>query len=178
MSDEAKKETRQNPMREVLIGKVTINLGVGESGERLNKLERVLGELVGQKSVRTLSTHNNRDFGIRKGMPIGCKVTLRNERAEKFLKDALWVVDNQIEERSFDENGNISFGITDYTEFPGVKYDPEIGIFGMDCCITMERRGYRVMRRVRAKAKMGKNHRVSKEEAIEFLRSKYDVEVI
>ena len=83
-----------NPMKELRIAKVVLNIGVGEAGERLGKAETVLEKLSGCKPVRTLSKSTNRDLGIRLGMPIGCKVTLRGENAMKFLKESLWVREN------------------------------------------------------------------------------------
>ena len=80
-----------NPMRELRIAKVVLNIGVGEAGERLAKAESVLQKLSGCKPVRTLSRSTNRDLGIRLGAPIGCKVTLRGANAERFLKYSLWV---------------------------------------------------------------------------------------
>ena len=111
-------------------------------------------------------------------MPIGCKVTLRKKDAEEFLKKALWVRNNKLPEWSFDEEGNFSFGITEHTDFEGMKYDPEIGIFGMDICVTLERNGYRIKRRKLRKTKIPHRHRITREEAMEFMKSKFNVEVV
>ena len=92
---------------------------------------------------------------MRKGAPIGCKVTIRdNEKISKFLTDAFWVRENTIHSWNFDSQGNLSFGLTDYTEFPDQKYDPDIGIFGMDINIVLERPGHRVSRRRRRSRKV------------------------
>ena len=85
-----------NLMRELKIAKVVLNIGVGEAGERLAKAENVLEKLSGCKPTRTLSKTTNRDLGIRLGMPIGCKVTLRGAAAEKIIKDSLWVRENKL----------------------------------------------------------------------------------
>ncbi|HHO57213.1 MAG TPA: 50S ribosomal protein L5 [Thermoplasmatales archaeon] len=167
-----------NPMREIKIEKVVVNIGVGEGGERLRKAEKVVEMITGKKPVQTISKGTNRDFGIRKGMPIGCKVTLRKKDAEEFLKKALWVRNNKLPEWSFDEEGNFSFGITEHTDFEGMKYDPEIGIFGMDICVTLERNGYRIKRRKLRKTKIPHRHRITREEAMEFMKSKFNVEVV
>ena len=122
-----------NPMLEPRIAKVSINIGVGEGGERLQTAERGLELLTGLSPVRTIGKIQNRDLKVRKGFPIGCKVTMRDaEKIEKFLKDAFWVRENSIPSWNFDAQGNLSFGIRDYTDFPDQKYDPDIGIFGMD----------------------------------------------
>ena len=111
-----------NAMREVHVEKVVVNIGVGEAGERLVKAQKVLEMVTGQKSVETISKTVNRDLGIRKGMPLGCKVTLRGETAENFLNQALAIRERRVPEYSFDKEGNMSFGISDYTDFEGMKY--------------------------------------------------------
>ncbi|HEC82733.1 MAG TPA: 50S ribosomal protein L5 [Thermoplasmatales archaeon] len=167
-----------NPMRQIKIKKVTVNIGVGEGGERLRKAEKVIEMLTNQKPVQTIAKVTNRDLGIRKGMPIGYKVTLRKDKAIEFLKKALWVRDNKLPAWSFDEEGNFSFGISEHTDFEGMKYDPEIGIFGMDVCVTLERNGYRIKERRLKKSKIPHTHRIKKEEAIEFVKKEFNVEVI
>ena len=117
-------------MRGLRIEKTVVNIGVGEAGERLIKAQKVLEMLTGQRPVETISKTTNKDLGIREGMPIGCKVTLRGEKAEDFLKRALWVKNNRLAKYNFDPEGNFSFGVPDYTEFKEMKYDPEIGISG------------------------------------------------
>jgi len=167
-----------NPMRKILLEKVTINIGVGEAGERLLKAKKILEQVTRQKPVTTKAKMTNRDFAIRPGMEIGCKVTLRDQAAEDFLKKAFWTRNNRIAEYSFDPEGNFSFGIPDYTDFEGVKYDPEIGIFGMDVTVTLKRKGKRVSQRRIVSRKIPKYHRVSKQEGMEFVRSKFSVEVV
>jgi large subunit ribosomal protein L5 len=167
-----------NPMLAPRIVKVVVNIGVGEAGDKLMKAEKVLQMVTGKKSARTLSRVTNRDWGLREGMPIGCKVTLRDEDAAAFLKKALWVRNNQIPDYSFDDAGNLNFGITDYTEFEGMKYDPEIGIFGMNVSIVIERAGGRVRNRRIEPQSIPAHHRVSREEAMEFMKANFGVEVI
>jgi large subunit ribosomal protein L5 len=171
-------QIKENPMCKPRIAKVTINIGVGEAGERLKKAETVLESLTGCKPVETLSKTTNKEWGIRKHMPIGCKVTLRGKTAEDFLVKAFKIRNNKIAEYSFDDNGNLSFGIPDHTLFEGQKYDPEIGIFGMDICVTIEKPGYRIKHRRIARRKVPKKHRVKREEAIEFLTNKFNLEVV
>lgn len=167
-----------NPMTQPRIAKVTINIGVGEAGEKLEKAEKVLRSLTNHKPIKTVSRTTNKDLGIRKGMPIGCKVTLRKKDAEEFLRKALKVRDNKIPFYSFDSTGNLSFGIPDHTLFPDQRYDPEIGIFGMDVCVTLEKPGYRVKYRKIRSRKIPARHRVNLDEAVEFMKEKFNVEVI
>ncbi len=167
-----------NPMRRLRIAKVTVNMGVGEAGERLAKAEKLLEELTGQKPVQLRAKRTIQPFGIRKNLPIACKVTLRGERARAFLDKALTAVERRISARSFDEHGNFAFGIREHIDLPDVKYDPMVGIYGMDVCVAIERPGYRVKHRRLKRAKVGKSHRVTRDEAIEFLRQEFGVEVV
>ena len=158
--------------------KVTINIGVGEAGERLKKAETVLQNITKHKPVQTLSKTTNKDWSIRKQMPIGCKVTLRGKEAEDFLRDALNTRQNKMSDYSFDDQGNLAFGVPDHTLFKSQKYDPSIGIFGMDVCITMQKAGYRVKYRRIAPGKIPYRHMVKKEETMKFFSEKFNVEVI
>ena len=165
-------------MRDLYVEKVVVNIGVGEAGERLVKAQKVLEMVTGQKSVQTMSKTINRDLGIRKGMPLGCKVTLRGEAAEEFIERALPIREMRVPEYSFDPEGNMSFGITDYTDFDGMKYDPEIGIFGMDISVVLRRPGNRITKRTLLKRRIPKDHRVGRDEAIQFMKDKFKVEVV
>ena len=112
-----------NPHRAVRVIKVVVNAGVGESGEPRTKAERVLQMVTHQKPVPTRAHSTNRDFGIRQGQEIGAKVTLRGDAALDFLRRAFDARDRQFDVDSIDRNGNFSFGIADYTDFSGLKYD-------------------------------------------------------
>ncbi len=163
-------------MRELLVDKVVVNIGVGESGERQKKAIKVLEMLTGNKPVTTYAKRTNQTFGIKKGEAIGCKVTLRGEKAERFLKNAFEVIDRTLNPRQIGD-GWLSFGIREHIDFPGVDYDPEIGIFGMDVNVVFRRKGYRVERRKRAVSKIGSNHRIVKQDVIDHIREKYGVVV-
>jgi len=168
---------KENIMRRIRVEKVTVNIGAGESGEKLRKAEILLERLTGQKPVKTIATKTIPAFGIKRGEPIGVKVTLREDKAIKFLKKAFKAIDG-LKEDNFDEFGNFSFGIKEYLDLPGTKYDPEIGILGMDICVTLERPGYRVKRRRRARAKIGKSHLITRSEAIKFVQEEFGVKVL
>jgi large subunit ribosomal protein L5 len=165
-------------MRQPRIDKVVVNIGVGEAGERLNKAQKVLSMVTKQTPVVTHAKVTNRDLGVRTGMPIGCKVTMRGEEAQTFLQKALAIRENRIAVYSFDKEGNLSFGISDYTDFEGMKYDPEIGIFGMDVNVVFMRPGYRVAKRRIMARKIPKEHRMTRDEAIGFMKERYNVEVV
>jgi large subunit ribosomal protein L5 len=111
-------------------------------------------------------------------MPIGVKVTLRGETATDFLRRALWTRNNKIADWSFDDYGNVSFGIPDHTEFEEMKYNPDIGVFGMDISITMQRPGYRIKKRRIKSTKIPSRHRVKPEDTIKYLEQAFNIEVV
>ncbi len=179
MSEEAILEKWQKaPLLKPKIRKVTVNISVGQSGEPLEKATKVLEQLSGQQPVKRKAKKTIRAFGIRKGEPISCVVTLRKQRAVDFLTKALQAVDNKIPQKSFDEQGNFSFGIKEHIEIPGTRYVPDLGIFGMDISVSLGRCGYRVKTRRRHKAHVGRSHLLTPEVAIAFVKEAFDVEIV
>jgi large subunit ribosomal protein L5 len=165
----AENSKTQNPMREVAVDKVTLNIGAGEAGQELENAKILLERLSGKKAIETLARIRNPVFHIKKGDPIGAKTILRGPDAIEFVKKALKTKEYKLSSKNFDKLGNFSFGVKEYIEFPGAKYDPKIGIIGFDVCITLKRKGgWRVARRRHAKSKIALSHRLSKEEGINF----------
>ena len=169
-------ENKQNPMKEIQVSKVVINIGVGKSGDPVEKAKNALSELTGKTPSVRGAKKSVRDFGIHKGEPIGAMVTLRRTDATNFLRRIMESKRNVIKNSSFDNNGNISFGIHEHIDIPGTKYNPDIGIFGMDVCAALTRPGYRISKR-RNPSKIGKNHKITKDESIEFFKAQFGVEV-
>lgn len=166
---------KENPMREIRIEKVTLNMGCGGDKNKLERAQKLLEKITGQKPFVT-RTRKRTTFGMARKKPIGVKVTLRKERAEKFLKDALSAVDNELKENQINDN-NFSIGIKEYIDLPGVEYDPEVGMMGMDVSVTLERPGFRVKRRKIKTSKVGKKHLISKRETIEWLKKNFGVKI-
>ena len=108
-------------------------------------------------------------------LDIACKVTLRGEVAEEVLKKLLVAVDNIIPETKFDDSGNFSFGIAEYLDIPGIEYNVEIGIIGLEAAVTLSRPGFRVKRRNIRPTKIPKSHKIKREEAMKFMGEKYGV---
>ena len=169
-------QTASSPMKNIAISKVVINIGVGRSGEPVEKAKRALNVLTGQRPKVCGAKNTVRDFGIHKGEPIGAMVTLRRDKAAEFIKRVIAAKGNIIKASSFDDFGNLSIGIHEHIDIPGTRYDPEIGIFGMDVCMALSRPGYRISRR-RNKSSIGKNHRIKREDAIGFLKKSFGVEI-
>lgn len=168
-----------NAMKDITIDKIVVNIGVGQAGDRLNKAVRVIEMLTKHKPVLTSSSKTVREFNLRKGLTIGAKVTLRKGDAERFLKEALYAREYKFPHYSIDRQGNAYFGVAEYTDFKGMKYDPEIGIFGMDVAVVLKRKGgaRNSKRNIKAQRPSSKLA-ISKEETLNFLTEKYDVKVI
>ena len=167
-----------NIMRTPIVEKVTVHMGVGESGQHLVNAEEILKSITGQGVVRCFAKRTLPAFAIKKNEPIGCKVTLRGQRAQGFLEIALGIVEKTLDRSQFDSLGNVSFGIEEHTDFPGMRYDPNIGVFGMDVTVVIKRPGERIYKRRIATRKIPTDHRVTVEDAIAFLNGSYGVEVM
>jgi len=165
-----------NPMREIRLEKVTVNMGAGADAAKLEKSKKIIYTLTKKKIVIT-STHKRSTFGVAKNKPIGAKTTLRGADALDFLKKVLQGVENKLKVSQFDTNGNFSFGIHEYINIPGVKYDPDVGILGMDVAVTLERPGFRVKKRKIRPGRIGHSHLITKEEAMEWARKNLNVTI-
>ncbi len=119
-----------------------------------------------------------RNFDIRKGENIACKVTLRKDKAYEFLSKVLQATDGRIKQSCFDQVGNLSFGVKEHIEIPGTKYMPELGIFGMDVSVALSRAGYRVKERRRARSKLGARQCLTPNDAIAFVKDAVGAEII
>jgi large subunit ribosomal protein L5 len=164
-------------MKSIRIEKVTLNIGAGKDQARLEKGFVLLGAITNENPVKTVTSKRIQEWGLRPGLPIGCKITLRKQKASQLLSRLLEAIENRLKERQFDENGNVAFGIKEYIEIPGVKYDPKIGIMGLEVCVTLERPGFRIKKRKVMARKIPMRHRISKQESIEFMSKNFSVEV-
>jgi large subunit ribosomal protein L5 len=171
---EIKKESN-GEMKKIDIEKIVINIGVGKSGDPFERAKMALEDLTGQKPSPRGAKKSVRDFGIHKGEPIGAMVTLRKQNARDFLKRIFLAKANSFKKSSIDNNGNLSIGIKEHIDIPGIKYNPDIGIFGMDVCISLKRPGYRISKK-RNPDKIGKNHKITKEESVDFFQKNFGVD--
>ncbi len=166
-----------NLMKTIRIEKLTLNIGAGKDQNRLAKSVKLLKSLTGIEPVKTITQKRIAGWGLRPGLPIGCKLTLRKESAKNLLLRLFKAKENKLSETSVDNAGNISFGIAEYIDIPDAKYDPEIGITGLQVSVTLERPGYRIKRRKIMKRKITSGHKISKEDAINFLLKEFKVSV-
>ena len=168
----------QNLMKKISLAKVVLNMGVGKSGDPIEIGKKALEQITGKKPNARNAKKAQRDWGVRKGEPIGIAVTVRDNDATELLKRLLIVKDNQIKEKAFDNEGNLSFGIKEHIDIPEIKYDPKIGILGLEVSISLSRPGFNIKLRSGRKTKVGKNHRITKNDAIKFLTEEFGVEVV
>lgn len=169
----------ESPMKRPFLEKIVLNIGVGVGGEELERAVAVLKTITGKIPVKTLSKVNIKEFNLRIGRPIGTKVTVRKKDAEKLLKRLLIVNNNRILKKSFDNYGNFGFGIVEHITIPGIEYDNEIGIFGLDVCGRIVRPGMRVKNRKKPKsAKIPYHHYVSRAEAQYFLKEIFNCSIV
>lgn len=166
-----------NSMREISIEKVTLNIGAGKDQTKLEKGMKLINNIAGKSPVKTFTKKRIQEWGLRPGLPIGCKLTLRKVGAVELLKKLLEAKDNTLRETNMDNEGNISFGISEYIDIPGVEYDPDIGIMGLQVCITLKRKGFRIKRRALKKCEIPKKDRIKKDESIEFMKKEFNLKV-
>lgn len=164
-----------NPMRTVSLEKLVVHICAGETGLKLDKAKQILTMLTNKKPVETTSKIKLPKWGLRPGLPIGAKITLRGVDADAFLKKALDAKSNTLKRRSIDETGNFAFGIPEYIDIKDMKYDPKIGIFGFDVLVSLKRPGFRIKYRHLKKKRLNKRLKITKAETEEFLTKKYGV---
>lgn len=140
----------------VTLRKLSINIGVGESGDRLTRASKILEELTGQKPSIGHAQQTIRSFGIHRNEEISIFCTVRGAVATDLLERALRVKEYRLSSKCFTDQGTFSLGIDEHIDLEGMKYDPKIGISGMNFVVVC--------------GKAGTDHRVTREEAIEWFQ--------
>lgn len=166
-----------NPMKNIKLEKLTLNIGAGTNAVKLEKGIKLINTIAGRPPVKTFTNKRIPTWGLRPGLPIGCKLTLRKNAAKELLSRLLKAKDNKLNLSQFDKSGNVAFGINEYIDIPDVKYVPEIGIMGLEVCITLERAGFRVKRRRIRTSKISKKHTINQQEAVDYLKKEFNVMV-
>jgi large subunit ribosomal protein L5 len=167
----------ESSMRTIRIEKLTLNIGAGKEQSVLEKGMILLKNITGIDPVKTITQKRIAGWGLRPGLPIGCKLTIRGEKANELIKRLLAAKNNVLEQSNFDEEGNISFGIKEYIDIADAKYDPRLGIMGLQASITLTRPGFRIKKRKILKRSIPRNHRISKKESVEFLEKNFTLKV-
>lgn len=164
----------ENSMRKIKIEKIV--LGIGGTGDALEKGTKLL-ELISERKVsRRISTKRIPSLGVRPKLQVGAIVTIRKE-PEKVLKRMLSAVDNKLRRKQISEN-NFSFGIKEYIEVPGMEFQRDIGIMGFDVTVAFKRAGRRVKLRKIKRGKFPKRQVITKEEVIKFMEENFQTKFV
>lgn len=166
-----------NAMKQIKIEKLTLNIGAGRDDRVLKKAVKLLKNITGVDPVQTTTKRRLAAWGLRPGLPIGAKITLRGDQVYELAQRLLAAKEKKIKQSWFDNHGNVSFGIHEYVDIPEVKYDTEIGILGLQVSLTLSRPGYRVKKRKLHKNSIGKSHLITKDEAVGFMTDRFGVAV-
>lgn len=162
-------------MKEIQVEKVTLNIGTGKPGAELEKALKLLQALAGKKPVETKTVKRIPTWGLRPGLSIGAKVTLRGKEAEEMLKRLLQAVEHKLRNYQIGKDGNFAFGVKEYIDIPGMKYNMEIGMMGLEAAVTLRRAGFSIRRRKIKPKKLPDRHKIHKDETKMFLQTKYNV---
>jgi large subunit ribosomal protein L5 len=166
-----------NPMRQIFLDKVVINLGVGQNENMVENAKALIKKLTNHSAGTTLSKRRDPELKLKKGQEIGAMSTLRKKEAYDFLKRALDANSNIITRTSIAGN-SLNFGVKEYIYFTGVKYDPKIGILGMNVNAAFARKGARVSNRKRKASAPNKRHsHIKKDEIMQYLESNFKVKL-
>jgi large subunit ribosomal protein L5 len=163
---------KQNVMREIKIEKIVLSVsGIAEELEKGVKLLELLTDKK-RKPAKMKSKKRIPSLGVRPGLEIGAVITIR-KNPEEMLKKFLLTIDNVLRKKQISEN-NFSFGIKEYIEVPGMEYQREIGIRGLDVTVVFKRTGRRVKLRKTKKGKIPSRQKITREEIIEFMKNKFN----
>nr|XP_020138107.1 60S ribosomal protein L11-like [Microcebus murinus] len=165
MADQGEKE---NPMQELRIRKLCPNSVLGRVGQ--TDRQQVLGV---RADCVSKARYTVRSFGIRRNEKIAVHCTVRGAKAEEILEKGLKVREYELRKNNFSDTGNFGFGIQEHIDL-GIKYDPSIGIYGLDFYVVLGRPGFSIADKKRRTGCIGAKHRISKEEAMRWFQQKYD----
>lgn len=140
---------------------------------RFQRIEFINSRIATNKIATGKARYTVRTFGIRRNEKISVHVTVRGPKAEEILERGLKVKEYELRKRNFSETGNFGFGISEHIDL-GIKYDPGIGIYGMDFYVCMSRRGERVAKRRRARTAVGASHKIRRDEIVKWYKTRFE----
>jgi large subunit ribosomal protein L5 len=160
---------KENVMRNIKIEKVI--LGVGGTGEVLEKGAKIIERVALKKPVRTKSKKRIPSLGVRPGLEVGAIITIR-KKPEEILKRLLAAKENTLKKKQV-SNNTFSFGIKEYIEIPGMEYQRDLGIIGFDIIVTLKRAGKRVKIKKIKRGKIPRRQTITPEEIIKFMEENF-----
>src|SRR3989344_1721743 len=166
-----------NKMKDIKVEKITLKVGAGKEQAVLKKGLKLIKNLTGKDPVQTVTKKRIPSWGLRPGLPVGCMLTLRGKEATDLLRRLFHSKSNTLKPTQFDNGGSFGFGIPEYIDILGAKYDPEIGMMGLEVYVTLVRPGFRIRKKRIRPSPVGKKHRITKEEAIEFIKKEFNVKI-
>lgn len=164
--------TTENASRNIRIEKVV--LSVGGTAEELEKGFKLLQLVTNRTPAKMKSSKRIPSFGVRPGLQVGAVVTIRKD-AKDNLKRLLTAIENRLRKKQISEN-NFSFGIKEYIEIPGMEYQRELGVRGLDVTVVFKRMGRRVKLRKMKSGKIPLRQKISREEIIKFMEENFQTE--
>lgn len=166
-----------NPMKNVYLEKVVINIGVGLNENMVDNAKALIKKLTNHNAGTTISKRRDPELKLKKGQHIGAVSTIRGKEALDFLKRALDANNNVLGKNAI-ANNSLNFGVKEYIYFSGVKYDPKIGILGMNVNAAFARKGSRVANRKRKTSKPGYKHsKITREEIASYLKDNLKISI-
>ncbi|MEM0149575.1 MAG: 50S ribosomal protein L5 [Candidatus Micrarchaeaceae archaeon] len=165
-------------MKEIYISKVVINIGTSSDSNQHDNAVKILQAITQAKPADEISKKRNPAFKVSKGQKIGAFVTLRGDKAHAILKKLFDAVDSRVKESNISTN-SVNFGIKEYIDINGIKYDPKIGMLGMNVNVAFSRPGMRVMLRKAMRSKVPARHSIiGKDEIKDYIKKAFNVEVV
>ena len=162
-----------SPMRQISVGKVVVNIGVGKSGEAVERARKVLEQITSQKPQPEEGEEIDQGLWDPQRRTHRPRRDHEGEGTMDLVSRLLTAREKKLASSCFDDRGSVSFGLKEHIEIPGIRYDPEIGIWGMNVSVLLERPGHRTSRRLHKPSSIGKKHVVSQEESMDFFRTKF-----
>jgi len=164
-------------MKEIIVEKIVLHVSTSPEPNEVKKAIALLKAISGVKPISTRAKKRIAEWKVRPGVPIGAKVTIRGKKANVLLMRLLHATEFNLNKKQFTQNG-FAFGIKEYIDIEDMKYDPKLGMIGLEVCVTLARPGFRIKQRSLHKKRIGGKHAITKEDAIQYASKTLKIEVI
>merc|ERR1712183_564563 len=151
-----------------MMQKVVVSVCIGDNPDAIEKIKNTLEKILQQKLKFGIAKKTIRQWEVRRGRPISVFLTLRGDKTKDFLYKGLCAKEFQLKDACVTPQGHLNFGVAEHIDL-GIKYDPGVGIFGMNFAVVLRKKGHRVLLRKRKRSRLGNGQKVSKEETRDWL---------